>query len=169
MCVDPSMRNPISISSIPKQRFGQMLGIIFGASSLALTASSEKTLAVPVGNIPTSSDITTDEARNAALMVQRCLKQVREMELAYKEADLQKVERILTSTNDFKYFEQAANVLLQTEMLSMGDKVELQGMKKYFFVTLRRMKEAVKSRHSIPKVKLLSWRNPPEESVIPSS
>lgn len=81
----------------------------------------EKTLAVPIlGNIPTSSDITTDEARNAALMVQRCLKQVREMELAYKDSDLQKVERILMSSTDFKYFEQAANLLLQTEMLSMG-------------------------------------------------
>jgi hypothetical protein len=53
-------------------------------------------------------------------MVQRCLKQVREMEIAYKDADLQKVERILKTTTDFKYFEQATNLLLQAEMLSIG-------------------------------------------------
>ena len=42
------------------------------------------------------------------------------MEIAYKDSDLQKVERILKTTTDFKYFEQATNLLLQAEMLSIG-------------------------------------------------
>jgi hypothetical protein len=40
MSVDPSMRSPVSISSTPKKRIGQTLGLIFGASSLFVTSNS---------------------------------------------------------------------------------------------------------------------------------
>ena len=130
-----------------------------------LLSASTRALPTPAPNIPIQN-ITVDEARNAALMVQRCLKQVKEMELALRDSNLSKVENILHS-GDFKYFEQAANMLLQSEVIGLSDKVELQGIKKYVFTTLRRMKEIVRNRHSIPKTRLLSWNTDDgEESIV---
>lgn len=104
--------------------------------------------------------LTVEEARNAALLIQRCLKLVKDMELAARESNAQQVEALLHA-NDLKFFDQATNLLLQSTMLDAADKADMQNIKRYVFSTLRKMKDIVKERHSIPKRVLLSSQELP--------
>jgi hypothetical protein len=102
-----------------------------------------------------SNNISANETRNAALLVQRCLKNVKEMEISERNLNVSRIETLLQSS-DFSFFDQATVILLQSSLLNNADKVEMQNIKKYVYLTVRRMKELVRSKHSIQKKPLLS-------------
>mmetsp|Transcript_24633 Transcript_24633/g.35348 ORF Transcript_24633/g.35348 Transcript_24633/m.35348 type:complete len:206 (+) Transcript_24633:53-670(+) len=150
-----SFNDPETIQTSQIKRIHQIFGATLISTAVAISADRPVIAAIESNN---SNNISVNETRNAALLVQRCLKNVKEMEIAEKNSNVTRIETILQSS-DFNFFDQATTLLLQSSLLNNVDKAEMQNIKKYVYLTVRRMKELVRSTHSIQKKPLVS----PEE------
>lgn len=132
-----SHKNPVHLKEISSKGITDICKFFATGAVVTLATTQRGGFANAVqGSIKSS---TTEETRLAVKQIKGCLDQVKEMQVLANQGEYQKIADIL-STPAFSTLDNAASVVVRSDLLSSEDKIALGTIKRYFLLILYLLK-----------------------------